>query len=151
MRRKSPKTAMIPSAMRSSIGSVRWLRVYSCFAVLLILIISASAHAGEKLSAKNTAVIFGTVWSPDDRPVYGVTVKIRRARDKAKHARWEVYSNHLGEFEQVVPGGKETYILWADTKGFKTADGKRLQPGPEVTVEVEDKERVDTGVHLKWQ
>jgi hypothetical protein len=140
---------MILSAMHSSTRNLRCLRVYSCFAVLLI--IPAIAHAGQKLTAKNSAVIFGTVWSPDDRPVYGVTVKIRRARDKAKKARWEVYSNHLGEFEQLVPAGKETYILWADTKGFKTADGKRLQPGPEVTVEIEDKERVDTGVHLKWQ
>jgi hypothetical protein len=94
-------------------------------------------------------VIFGTVWGPDDRPVYGVTVKIRRAEDKARHARWEVYSNHLGEFEQLVPAGKETYILWADTSGLKTADGKKVQPGPEVTVEIEGNERVDTGVHLR--
>lgn len=149
MRRKSPKTAMILSAMHSSARNLRWLRIYSCFAVFLILIISASAHGGEKLTAKNSAVIFGTVWSPDDRPVYGVTVKIRRAEDKPRHARWEVYSNHLGEFEQLVPAGKETYILWADTNGFKTPDGKRLQPGPEVTVEIEGNERVDTGVHLK--
>src|ERR1700687_2247348 len=117
---------MILSAMHSSIRNRRWLRVYSCFAVFLIIIVSASAQAGEKLTAKNTAVIFGTVWSPDARPVYGVTVKIRRARDKAKHARWEVYSNHLGEFEQLVPAGKETYILWAYTRGFKTAEGKGL-------------------------
>ena len=91
-------------------------------------------------------MIFGTVWGPDDRPVYGVTVKIRRTSDK--HARWEVHSNHLGEFEQLVPAGKQTYVLWADTKGLKTRDGKRLQAQP-VTVEVEGNERVDTGVHLK--
>jgi hypothetical protein len=133
--------------MHCSFRGARWLRVYSCFAVFLI--ISGAAHAGEKLTAKNSAVIFGTVWGPDDRPVYGVTVRIRRAKDKARHARWEVHSNHLGEFEQLVPSGKETYILWADTSGLKTADGKKVQPGPEVTVEIEGNERADTGVHLK--
>jgi hypothetical protein len=145
--RKKSKTAMIPRSTQYSAPGSRWLRIFSCFAVLLI--ISVAAQAGQQLTAKNSAVIFGTVWGPDDRPVYGVTVKIRRARDKAKHARWEVYSNHLGEFEQLVPAGKETYIIWADTRGFKTAEGKRLQPGPEVTIEIEGNERVDTGVHLK--
>jgi hypothetical protein len=109
--------------------------------------IPAVAHAGQRLTAKNSAVIFGTVWGPDDRPVHGVTVKIRRARDK--RARWEVYSNGLGEFEQLVPAGKETYVIWADTHGLKTRDGKHLQPGQQVTVEIVDRERVNTGVHLK--
>jgi hypothetical protein len=145
MLRKKSKTAMIPRRMHSSVLSSRFIHFY--FAVFLIL--SATAQAGQPLTAKNSAVIFGTVWGPDDRPVYGVTVKIRRARDKAKRARWEVHSNHLGEFEQLVPAGKETYMIWADTKGFKTADGKHLQPGPEVTVEIVGNERVDTGVHLK--
>ena len=119
------------------------------FYLAVFLILSATAQAGQRLTAKNSAVIFGTVWGPDDRPVYGVTVKIRRARDKNKHARWEVYSNHLGEFEQMVPAGKETYILWADPRGLKGANGKKVQSGPPVTVEIQDKERVDTGVHLK--
>jgi hypothetical protein len=133
--------------MRCSARGTRWRRYFICFAVLLI--ISVAAQAGQRLTAKNSAVIFGTVWGPDDRPVYGVTVKIRRAKDKTRHARWEVYSNHLGEFEQLVPAGKETYILWVDTKGLKTADGKKVQPGPEVTVEIEGNERADTGVHLE--
>ena len=138
---------MIPRNMHFSARDPRWLRLFFCFAVLLI--ISVAAQAGQRLTAKNSAVIFGTVWGPDDRPVYGVTVKIRRARDKAKKARWEVYSNHLGEFEQLVPAGKETYVIWADTRGLKTLDGKHLQPGQQVTVEIEGNERVNTGVHLK--
>ena len=138
---------MIPRNMHSSARVPRKSRIFFCFAVLLI--ISAVSQAGQRLTAKNSAVIFGTVWGPDDRPVYGVTVKIRRARDKARHARWEVYSNHLGEFEQLVPAGKEAYVLWADTKGVKTASGRQVQPGSEVTIEIEGNERVDTGVHLK--
>jgi len=114
--------------------------------LVAIVIPAVAAHAEKPASPNHFAVIFGTVWGPDDRPVYGVNVKIRRATDK--HARWEVHSNHLGEFEQLVPAGKQTYILWADTKGLKTRDGKRLQAQP-VTVEVAGSERVDTGVHLK--
>lgn len=93
------------------------------------------------------ALIFGTVWGPDDRPVYGVVVKIRRAEEKK--ARWEVRSNHLGEFEQRVPAGKQDYMLWPDLKGYKNPAYKHLQSGSEVTVHVESDERVDTGLHLK--
>src|SRR2546430_5152655 len=41
---------------------------------------------------KPYALIFGTVWSPDNRPLYGVKIKIRRADQKK--ARWELYSDH---------------------------------------------------------
>ena len=89
----------------------------------------------------------GTVWGPDDRPVYGVTVKIRRADQKK--AKWELNSNHTGEFAQRLPAGKATYIVWADLKGFKSLTGKKLSPGPEVTVHIESEERADIGLHLK--
>lgn len=92
------------------------------------------------------ALIFGTVWGPDDKPLYGVKVKIRKADEKK--TRWEVYSDHHGEFAQRVPARKGDYVLSADLKGFKSQDGKRLQ-GQEVTVHVEYDERVDTGLHLK--
>jgi hypothetical protein len=99
-------------------------------------------------SEKPYALIFGTVWGPDDRPVYGVTVKIRRATDKPKKVRWELYSDHHGEFAQRVPAGEADYILWADLKGFKPADGKPLHLVQEVTVHVYNDEREDTGLHL---
>jgi len=102
-------------------------------------------HAGSK--EKPYALIYGTVWGPDNRPVYGVTVKIRRAAELK--VRWEVYSNHSGEFAQRVPAGKADYVIWADLKGFKLPDGKRLQPGEPAQVHVEYDERVDTGLHLK--
>jgi len=112
-----------------------------------LLTINNPLHAREQSRAANYALIFGTVWGPDDRPVYGVQVKIRVATEKK--ARWEVHSDHLGEFEQRVPVGKQDYVLWADLKGYKNAAYKHLQPGPEVTVHIENDERVDTGVHLK--
>lgn len=97
---------------------------------------------------KAYALIFGTVWGPDDHPVYGVTVKIRRATDKPKKVRWEVYSDHHGEFAQRVPAGESDYILWADLKNFKPSDGKPLHLVQEVTVHVYGDEREDTGLHL---
>lgn len=79
--------------------------------------------------------------------MYGVEVKIRVAGEKK--VRWRVSSNHLGEFEQRVPVGKQDYVLWTDLKGYRNPAYKHLQPGPEVTVHIERDERVDTGVHLK--
>ena len=93
-------------------------------------------------------MIFGTVWDPDRHPLYGIKVKIRRADEKK--ARWELYSNHTGEFAQRVPAGKAEYIVWADVKGYKLESGKHLKPGAEVTVHIENDERSDIGLHLDW-
>lgn len=104
-------------------------------------------QAAEPKHETPYALIFGTVWGPDNHPVYGVNVKIRRADQKKAH--WELHSDHHGEFAQRVPAGKADYIVWADLKGYKAPDGKKLQAGPESTVHVENDERVDTGLHLK--
>jgi hypothetical protein len=111
----------------------------------------STAAAGNFLSAENKhekpyAVIFGTVWGPDDHPLYGVKIKIRR--EDEKKARWELYSDHNGEFAQHVPAGKQDYVIWADLKGHKYRNGTQLQ-GEEVKVHVDADERVDTGLHLK--
>lgn len=106
---------------------------------------SAPQHGKEE---KPYALIFGTVWGPDDRPIYGVTVKIRRATDKPKKVRWELYSDHHGEFAQRVPAGEADYILSADLKNVKTADGQPLRLAQEVTVHIYNDEREDTGLHL---
>jgi hypothetical protein len=79
--------------------------------------------------------------------VYGVKVKIRRAEQK--HAKWELYSNHSGEFAQRLPAGQADYIVWADTKGLKTTSGKKFESGAEVTVHIQGDERADIGLHLK--
>ena len=104
-------------------------------------------QAAEPKADAPYALIFGTVWGPDNHPVYGVNVKIRRADQKKRH--WELLSDHHGEFAQRVPAGKADYLVWADLKGYKSPDGKKLVAGPEVTVHVENDERVDTGLHLK--
>lgn len=89
---------------------------------------------------KDYALIFGTVWDKNDRPAYGVKVKIRRA-DKKK-AQWELMSDHMGEFAQRVPVGTADYVIWADIKapkGSKPIESK---------VHIESNERVDVSLHL---
>jgi hypothetical protein len=139
-RKKKPKTVTTPNQASFAL----YVSIFACLA--LYLLPTAPLQAREAKSDKY-AVIFGTVWGPDDRPVYGVIVKIRRAGEKK--AKWEVHSNHLGEFEQIVPAGKQDYVLWADLGGYKSPEYKHLQPGPEVIVHVENDERVNTGLHLK--
>jgi len=125
--------------------------------LLLILLIPGlslplcSQRAGSHEKEKPYALIFGTVWGPDNLPIYGVTVKMRRATDKPKKVRWELFSDHHGEFAQRVPAGEADYILWADLKHFKPADGKALRLPQEVTVHVYNDEREDTGLHLVYQ
>jgi hypothetical protein len=103
----------------------------------------------QKSKEKPYALIAGTVWGPDDRAVPGISVKIRRATDKPNKVRWEVTSDHLGEFAQRVPAGEADYILSADLKGVKSADGTALH-AKEVTVHIYNDEREDTSVHLTY-
>jgi hypothetical protein len=109
-------------------------------------VVSAS-DTGKDKKEKPYALLFGTVWGPDAHPVYGVHVKIRRAEDKK--ARWELYSDHHGEFAQRLPAAKSDYVVWVDLKGFKSNSGKELKAGEEAKVHFEFDERVDISLHLK--
>jgi len=115
---------------------------------LFSLLISVEPlHGRDASKTQRHAVIFGTVWGPDDQPLSGIQVNIRRADQK--RAKWQRYSTRLGEFSVRVPVGKADYVIWADTKDVKLRNGKHLQPSPQVTVHVDSNERVDTGLHLK--
>lgn len=111
----------------------------------LVLLIAAllaaapSASTSDEPAQKPYALIFGTVYAPDNRPAYGVRVKIRRADQKK--ARWEVYSDHQGEFAQRVPAGEADYIVTAEPGG-------KHPPRAERAVHVKNDERVDIGLHL---
>jgi hypothetical protein len=117
-------------------------------AFLLGLTPLSNSRAQEVKPGQPYALIFGTVWSPDDRPVYGIRVMIRRSTDKPKKVRWERLSDHRGEFAVRVPAGEADYILSADLKGVKFADGKPVHLVQEVTVHVYNDEREDVGLHL---
>ncbi|MGC2476669.1 MAG: carboxypeptidase-like regulatory domain-containing protein [Candidatus Sulfotelmatobacter sp.] len=131
------------------------MRKLSVLGTLSVLLLLPALHSPDSLlvaqrsQGKPYSLIVGTVWGPDDLPVYGVTVKIRKATDKPKKVRWEVYSDHHGEFEQRLPAGEAEYIVWADLKGYKPADGKPLHLVKEVTVHIYNDERQDIGLHLE--
>jgi len=94
----------------------------------------------QKKAKYDYALIYGTVWDQSNQPVYGVPIKIRRADQKK--AKWELTSDHRGEFAQRVPVGKADYIVWADIKVPKG------QQKPETKAHIEDNERIDVSLHL---
>jgi hypothetical protein len=114
-------------------------RKNSFFILLLAVFLLSIAHAlpSDSDHKKPYALIFGTVYGRNDRPVYGVKVKIRRA-DQRK-AKWELMSDHSGEFAQRLPAGAADYVITTDEK----------HPAPEVKVHIENDERKDVSVHLR--
>lgn len=124
------------------------------FSFLLLFLVSALAittfaSRGPDKHEDAYALIFGTVWGPDNRPVYGVKVAIRRADHKK--ARWHLVSDHNGEFAQRVPAGKAEYIVWAESvpgRRAKSSKVKDLAADSEVKVHIENDERADIGLHL---
>jgi hypothetical protein len=89
------------------------------------------------------ALIFGTVWDAQNRPAYGVPIKIRRADQKK--AKWELRSDHRGEFAQRVPAGAGEYVIWADLKAPK---GHKHWKAPETKAVIQNDERIDVTLHL---
>lgn len=124
----------------------------SLYFLLAILVMGGALYSAplppspQSTSKKNNqdyALIFGTVWGPDSRPVAGVPIRIRRASEKK--FRWEQVSNHSGEFAERVPVGTQDYVVQAD---IKTPKGVSK---PEVKVHIDDNERQDVGIHLTEQ
>jgi|ERR1051326_5319856 len=144
MKRKRTRTAIIPEPSHFFARCYRFF-ILTCFSILAIF--STPLLGRDAPKHERHAVIFGTVWGPDDRALSGVEVKVRRAAEKK--ARWDLHSNRRGEFEIAVPAGKADYIVWAVTKDYKLPDGRHLQSSPEVTVHIDNDERADTGLHLK--
>ena len=107
---------------------------------LFVPLVARPATPPREDPHKPYALLFGTVYAPDDRPAFGIPIKIRRAAEKK--ARWELYSDHHGEFAQRLPAGAADYVVWAEVKGPKD------QPRPEVKVHIENDERVDISLHL---
>ena len=123
------------------------LRACSASALLLLLLsasplaIARNATPQSSNSSKSDyALIYGTVWGPDNHPVAGIPIKIRRTSDKK--AKWEQTSDRSGEFAQRVPVGKMDYVVEADIKMPKG------QPKPQVQAHIDDNEREDVSLHL---
>lgn len=110
---------------------------------ILVLLIGSSSMAADSQSHAHDpyALLFGTVFGPNQRPAYGVKITIRRADQKKP--KWELMSDHQGEFAQRVPAGRADYIITADVTTPKN------EPKPELTVHVDNDERKDFALHLK--
>lgn len=119
----------------------RWLRLMVASAVLLLWLLAWTSPVAYAVTPQPYALIFGTLWGPGERPVYGVRLKLRRADEK--RFRWESVSDHRGEFAIRVPAAKADYVLVPDVKRSKN------KPLPETRIHVESDERIDIGVHLQ--
>jgi len=131
---------MSPSSFSTSSRKRPSLKQILVLAVVVLTVVAAGAQSSAKAKIKPYALLFGTMWGPNNRPLAGVLIHIRRAQDKK--ARWTLVSDNQGEFAQRVPAGKEDYIVWVDLK-----HKKGIKP-VETTVHVENDERVDFGLHL---
>jgi hypothetical protein len=125
------------------------LLIRAGYICLLLSLLSAAplAIARNPLPAQSSnpsktdyALIYGTVWGPDNHSVAGVPIKIRRAIDKKP--KWALTSDRNGEFAQRLPAGGQDYIIEADIKVPKG------QSKPQVKTHIEDNERQDVSLHL---
>ena len=141
MTTRKKRTGTSLSRKASSPGLLR-LRLLSLLLSAAPLAIARNAHATQSSnpSKNDYALIYGTVWGPDNHSVAGVPIKIRRAIDKKP--KWELTSDRNGEFAQRVPAGGQDYIIEADIKMPKG------QPKPQVKTHIEDNERQDVSIHL---
>ena len=152
MRKRNPTTVTSlrrgrrtgPLVRMRGVRLVLGLLTLLCLAVFP-LVLGSNVFALDHKHEKPYALIFGTVWGPDSRPAYGIKIRIRRQNEKK--ARWELTSDHHGEFAQRVPAGTQDYIVWAELKGVNSAAGKPLH-AEEVKVHIDSDERADIGVHL---
>jgi hypothetical protein len=136
----------VPSFCSTSRLSILWVVI----SILYFLAVPCTWAAADRDQAtgKPYALIVGTVWSPDDHPLYGVKVEIRRADQK--RSKWELHSDHHGEFALRVPAGRADYLVNPDLSGYKLLNGRKLQAGRAVKVHIENDERTDIGLHLSY-
>ena len=112
-----------------------------------------SAEKKDKRKAeKPYALIFGTAYGPDDRPLYGVKITIRP--QTKKRPNWDLVSDHRGEFAQRVPPGPGDYLVHGEAEYAPLGDDGKVQLSKkkrlkgEAKVHVESEERLDISLHL---
>ena len=134
----------------------RWSRntaAYLAICVLLALLPSGVAASKEKpKKEKPYALIFGTAYGPNDRPLYGVKITIRP--QTKKHPSWDLISDHRGEFAQRVPAGTNDYVVHGEAEYAPVGDdgrpqlSKKVRLKGETRVHVDNEERRDISLHL---
>jgi hypothetical protein len=119
---------------------------------LAVLVSSALAFKGQKKEQQSYGLISGTVFGPDDRPLYGARIQIHPVGKK--HPNWEKMSDHRGEFAQRVPPAPADYEVVAEAEFVPVVDGK---PQPSRKKRVQDMRKVhvekdvilDISLHLR--
>ncbi len=109
-------------------------------AALLLYLVAMNARPASAQEKKDYALLYGTVWSADNRAMAGVPIKIDRVGDKKP--KWQLVSDRRGEFAQRVPQGRNDYVVTAEVKVAKG------ETKPQAKVHVENNERVDFSLHL---
>ena len=134
----------------------RWSRsTAACLASCVLLALLPAGVAASKDKPKKEkpyALIFGTAYGPNDRPLYGVKITIRP--QNKKHPSWEQMSDHRGEFAQRVPAGTNDYLVRGEAEYAPVGDdgkpqlSKKVRLKGETRVHVDNEERRDISVHL---
>ena len=112
---------------------------------------SADTKSRNAKPEKAYGLIFGTAYGPDDRPLYGVRVKIRPVGKN--HPTWDLLSDHHGEFAQRVPKGPGDYLINGEVEITPVENGKPQKSKKkhlkgEAKVHIDDQERRDFSLHL---
>jgi len=132
----------------------RW-NATACLAICVLLALFTPRVAGSKdkpQKEKPYALIFGTAYGPNDRPLYGVKITIRP--QKKKHPSWDLISDHRGEFAQRVPAGTNDYLVHGEAEYAPVGDdgkpqlSKKVRLRGETRVHVDNEERRDISLHL---
>jgi hypothetical protein len=106
----------------------------------------------KRKAEKPYALIFGTAYGPDDRPLYGVRITIRPTAKK--RPSWELISDHRGEFAQRVPPGPSDFVVRGEAvyapagPDGKPQMSKKKRLTGETKIHVESQERLDISLHL---
>ena len=161
------KTTMMTMKKRTVITKRSWRSMAACVAVMALAALAQSQTAEQQPATdqqqtpekknrqkgeKPYALIFGTAYGPDDRPLYGVKITIRP--QTKKRPNWELMSDHRGEFAQRVPPGPSDYLIHGEAKFAPVGPDGKPQLSKAKTlkgntkVHVENEERLDISVHL---
>jgi hypothetical protein len=135
----------------------RWSRSTAAGLAIVVLAaltqLSAATSKDKPQKEKPYALIFGTAFGPNDRPLYGVKVTIRP--EKKRHPSWDLISDHRGEFAQRVPQGPGDYVIRGEAEYAPVGEdgkpqlSKKMRLKGEAKVHVENEERLDLNLHLR--
>lgn len=141
------KTRTVTTNLRGIRKPLTWLAM-----LMVCALIQPLARADKKKAEKPYALIFGTAYGPDDRPLYGVKVTIRLQGKKGPS--FNLVSDHRGEFAQRVHPGPADYLISGEAEYSALGDNgkpqisKKKRLKAETKVHIEGEERQDIGLHL---